>query len=71
MPDAANRMIEQIVLAETWHARDKCSVRTSEAVPRSIPPNEENTVKVICNDMQFSAKYNDRVRYTLKFEEGF
>ncbi len=50
---------------------DKCRLRGSEAVPLSISPTKESTVKVICSNMQFAAEFTGKVNYDLIFEEAF
>lgn len=59
------------VVADNGEIIDKCPVSISAMVPSSIPANTENTIKVLCENMQLSDKYQGEVQYIAKFEEAF
>lgn len=50
---------------------DKCSANLTGMVTRRVAAKTENTVKVICENMQLSARYKGEVQYIAKFENGF
>ena len=59
------------VLNDSNEIIDKCSANLTGMVTRRVAAKTENTVKVICENMQLSAKYKGEVKYNAKFEGGF